>query len=73
MTATNWDNSIMNPNGWLMTEKFDGMRLLWDGSQFYSRHGKKIQVPLSITQQMPSVPLDGELWYYFLNLLYAHS
>jgi DNA ligase-1 len=45
-----------------MTEKYDGMRLFWDGSAFYSRQGKKMKVPEVITSQMPKIALDGELW-----------
>ena len=62
MTATEWDTEQMDPKGWLMTQKYDGMRLYWNGSDFYSRNGEKINVPDSIKKQLPSVSLDGELW-----------
>jgi DNA ligase-1 len=62
MTATEWDNSTMDPTGWWMTEKFDGMRLFWDGSQFFTRQGDRVTVPESITSKLPSTALDGELW-----------
>jgi DNA ligase-1 len=62
MTATEWNEATMDPSGWYMTEKYDGMRLFWDGSQFSSRNGEKVQVPASITSKMPPVALDGELW-----------
>jgi DNA ligase-1 len=45
-----------------MTEKYDGVRLFWDGSAFFTRQGRKVQVPHSISSQMPKVALDGELW-----------
>jgi DNA ligase-1 len=45
-----------------MTEKFDGVRLYWSGTAFYTRQGKELQVPESMRSQMPVVPLDGELW-----------
>jgi hypothetical protein len=60
MTATEWENS--NPTGWWMTEKFDGMRLFWDGSQFFTRQGNKVKAPEFITKEMPNIALDGELW-----------
>ena len=63
MTATEWDLESMEPKGWYMTEKYDGMRLFWTGTHFVSRLGNKIKVPESITKQLPSVALDGELWY----------
>ena len=62
MTATIWD-AEKDPNGWWMTEKYDGVRLFWNGSSFITRQGKKLDVPESITKQLPSEPLDGELWY----------
>jgi DNA ligase-1 len=48
-------------NRW-MTEKFDGIRLFWDGSAFFSRQGNKIQVPDNLYKKMPKIALDGELW-----------
>jgi DNA ligase-1 len=62
MTATEWGSESMNPTGWYMTEKYDGMRLYWNGSDFYSRQGNKVKVPELITRQMPQIALDGELW-----------
>jgi DNA ligase-1 len=67
ITATLWDDVNMNPTGWHMTEKFDGMRLYWNGSQFFTRQGKQVKAPSFITSQMPSVPLDGELWYVTMS------
>ena len=63
MTATEWDSSTMEPKGWYMTEKYDGMRLYWNGKHFITRQGRKLQVPKSISKSLPSVALDGELWY----------
>jgi DNA ligase-1 len=56
-----WEED-MNPTGWLMSEKFDGIRLFWNGTSFYTRQGKKLNVPESITSKMPTFALDGELW-----------
>ena len=61
MTATEWEEDA-DPSGWYITEKYDGMRLCWNGKHFYSRHGHVIKVPNSITNQLPSIALDGELW-----------
>jgi ATP-dependent DNA ligase len=61
MTSTLWDES-RDPKGWYMTEKFDGMRLYWNGREFFTRQGKIVKVPDSIKSKMPSVSLDGELW-----------
>ena len=62
MTATEWDENTMDPTGWIMTEKFDGMRLFWTGNKFITRQGNDFKVPEFILSQMPQVPLDGELW-----------
>ena len=64
MTATDWVMDEMNPTGWYLTEKYDGMRLYWTGTEFVSRQGEKVSVPESWTSQMPNVALDGELWYF---------
>ena len=63
MLATEWDEATMDPTGWAMTEKYDGMRLYWNGSQFFTRQGRKVRVPESLIKKMPSsISLDGELW-----------
>ena len=67
MTATEWESSTMDPTGWFMSEKYDGMRLFWSGKNFYTRQGTKLIVPTSITNALPSIPLDGELWYVKIN------
>jgi ATP-dependent DNA ligase len=51
-----------DPTGWWMTEKYDGVRLYWNRSGFYTRQGKKVIVPEKMTREMPDVELDGELW-----------
>lgn len=63
MNATEWNYDTMEPKGWFMTEKYDGMRLYWNGKQFISKSGKTVSTaPESMIKKMPSVPLDGELW-----------
>jgi DNA ligase-1 len=61
MTATIWDES-KDPTGLWMTEKYDGMRLYWNGNEFYTRLGTKVNVPDYITSQLPKLALDGEIW-----------
>ena len=63
MMSTLWEEHN-SPVGWWMSEKYDGMRLYWDGKQFLSRQGKVVEAPSLIKQQMPTIPLDGEIWYY---------
>eukprot|EP01126_Amoeba_proteus_P021253 TRINITY_DN2152_c0_g1_i5.p1 TRINITY_DN2152_c0_g1~~TRINITY_DN2152_c0_g1_i5.p1 ORF type:complete len:459 (-),score=79.09 TRINITY_DN2152_c0_g1_i5:847-2223(-) len=54
---------LSDPTGWYISEKFDGVRALWNGSAFISKNGNVIAVPSSFTKTLPSnVVLDGELW-----------
>jgi DNA ligase-1 len=46
----------------LMSEKFDGWRLGWNGSDFILRGGGIFNVPPSWKVGMPTTALDGELW-----------
>ncbi|MCK5653187.1 MAG: DNA ligase, partial [Gemmatimonadetes bacterium] len=51
-----------DPKGWWASEKYDGLRALWDGENFYSRNGKIFHAPQWFKDTLPSTPLDGELW-----------
>ncbi len=52
----------MDPAGFLVSEKLDGARALWDGQQLRFRSGLPVQAPRWFTQALPKHPLDGELW-----------
>ena len=52
----------MDPRGWLVSEKLDGVRALWDGQRLRFRSGRAIIAPPWFTAALPPVPLDGELW-----------
>ena len=47
---------------YLISEKFDGVRAIWDGSAFHTRQGNEIHAPAWFTKDLPKTPLDGELW-----------
>ena len=47
---------------YLISEKFDGVRAVWDGSTFHTRQGNAIHAPAWFTKDLPKTPLDGELW-----------
>ncbi len=47
---------------YLVSEKFDGVRAVWDGNALYTRTGTLIAAPAWFTKGFPKVPLDGELW-----------
>lgn len=61
MLAETWQPH-MTIDGWWMSEKLDGIRGYWTGSQFLSRAGNVLSVPGWFTENFPSVALDGELW-----------
>ena len=47
--------------GWWMSEKLDGMRAYWTGSELFSRNGKPVHAPKWFTDALPRMALDGEL------------
>jgi len=52
----------MQIDGWLMSEKLDGVRAYWDGKQLLSRQGNRFNAPDWFSAQLPPFQLDGELW-----------
>ena len=49
--------------GWLVQEKFDGLRCLWTGTELVSRNGERFNAPAWFTAGLPAgIPLDGELY-----------
>lgn len=61
LLAKTWDESI-DPTGWWMSEKLDGIRAYWSGSTLYTRQGNTLVAPDYWKAELPNVPLDGELW-----------
>ncbi len=48
--------------GWVMSEKLDGIRGYWDGSQLLTRKGLPLNPPPWFIKNFPPFELDGELW-----------
>ncbi len=48
--------------GWVMSEKLDGVRGYWDGKQLLSRQGNPLAPPDYFVAQFPPFALDGELF-----------
>lgn len=48
--------------GYLVSEKLDGVRAIWDGKVLKSRSNKAFAVPLCWVQNLPPFALDGELF-----------
>ena len=49
-------------NEYWVSEKYDGVRAIWDGKQLVSRGGNIYHAPAWFTENFPKQRLDGELW-----------
>lgn len=52
----------IDPTPYLISEKYDGVRALWDGQTLRSRAGNAFAAPPWFLAKLPKQPLDGELW-----------
>jgi DNA ligase 1 len=52
----------IDPAGYLVSEKLDGVRALWDGKTLRFRSGRVVAAPAWFTAKLPKIALDGELW-----------
>ncbi|EPQ30206.1 uncharacterized protein PFL1_02322 [Pseudozyma flocculosa PF-1] len=53
----------MDPSGWWVSEKLDGVRAFWDGQRLFSRQNLEWNAPTWWKDQLPKdLALDGELW-----------
>ena len=55
-------NVAIDPTPYLVSEKYDGVRAIWDGKTLRSRSGNVIQAPAWFIAKLPPQRLDGELW-----------
>lgn len=60
LLAHKWKNT--DPTGWWMSEKLDGLRAYWNGTQLLSRLGNAFSAPEWFIESLPKETLDGELW-----------
>lgn len=61
LLAQETDGDI-DPAGWLVSEKYDGVRAIWDGQRLRFRSGTAVAAPAWFLARLPKAPLDGELW-----------
>lgn len=47
---------------YLVSEKYDGVRGIWDGKTLRFRSGRTVPAPAWFIAKLPPEPLDGELW-----------
>lgn len=53
----------VDPAKYLVSEKFDGVRALWDGATLRFRSGRAVHAPAWFVAKLPPAQaLDGELW-----------
>jgi DNA ligase 1 len=52
----------IDPTPYLVSEKLDGVRALWDGKVLKFRSGRPITAPAWFLAALPKTSLDGELW-----------
>jgi len=52
----------LDPRPYLVSEKLDGVRALWDGTTLRFRSGRAVSAPAWFLTALPKTPLDGELW-----------
>lgn len=57
------DHEDLDPTGWWYSEKLDGVRAYWNGTDFVSRQGNVFHAPAWFKASLPKdCVLDGELW-----------
>ena len=56
------DDGTTDIAGWWLSEKLDGVRAYWDGRQLWSKHAHPFAAPPEFIAELPSFPLEGELW-----------
>ncbi|WP_456295657.1 DNA ligase [Vibrio sp. AK197] len=61
MQASEFHNELDISAYWV-SEKLDGIRVLWDGQQLRTRSGRKLNPPKWFIKSLPHTVVDGELW-----------
>ena len=52
----------IDPSAYLVSEKLDGVRAIWDGKVLRFRSGQQVPAPQWFIKALPANALDGELW-----------
>lgn len=62
LTLANTYRPDLDLSQYWVSEKYDGVRAHWTGSQLLSRQGLPIEAPAWFTAGWPAQAMDGELW-----------
>ena len=58
--------NVLGPNvdvtQYLVSEKYDAVRAIWDGKTLKFRSGRAAAAPARFLAKLPPAALDGELW-----------
>lgn len=57
-----FNDTEINIADYWVSEKLDGIRARWNGSELRTRNGNKIFAPAWFTAKWPKATIDGELW-----------
>ena len=60
--ANDYEDADIDLARYWISEKYDGVRAYWDGTQLVTRAGNVVHAPAWFTARWPVTPLDGELW-----------
>jgi DNA ligase-1 len=55
-------DATTNPTDYWISEKYDGVRAIWDGHELRFRSGRPVPAPKWFVEGLPMQALDGELW-----------
>lgn len=61
LLAERYSGEIDVSHYWV-SEKYDGVRAIWDGKVLRFRSGNVVPAPQWFSDALPKLPLDGELW-----------
>lgn len=56
-------DATANPADYWVSEKYDGVRAIWDGHELRFRSGRTVPAPAWFIAGLPEQSLDGELWF----------
>lgn len=48
---------------YMISEKYDGVRVIWNGKSMQTKRGNPIIIPECFSDELPDFSLDGELWF----------